>query len=234
MLKRAGFTLIEVLLVILIIGLLAATVVYSFSGESRSARLGKETEKLQARIQLAAELAMLKNVELGLYIDAKGYRFMLFEEDRWRSVQEPKSLAPYEFKPGFKASIELDGLDWAEQNLLSQADFTPDDDTLSEQNSFDELEVEQQREQEARQQAEQDKERAAGKVKKPLKKQTGILTVPPKKKDPRYPNVFILSSGEVTPFLLQLSEDSEPPLLTQSLKTVFSIPLERGVIEQGR
>lgn len=232
--RAGGFTLIEVLLVILLIGLLAATVVYSFSGESRQQRLGKETEKLQARIQLAAELAMLKNVELGLYIDDKGYRFMLFEQDKWRSIREPKALAPYEFKPGFSAKIELEGLEWAEQNLLSRADFQPEDDGLSEANSFDELAVEKQLAEEQKQQAEADKERAGGKVKKPVKRQTGILTTPPRKKDPRYPTVFILSSGEISPFLLELKEDSERPVLTQSLKAVFSIPLERGQLEQAR
>ncbi len=232
--RARGFTLIEVLLVILLIGLLAATVVYSFSGESRQQKLGKETEKLQARIQLAAELAMLKNVELGLYIDDKGYRFMLFEQEKWRSIREPKALAPYEFKPGLSAKIEMEGLEWAEQNLLSQADFTPEDDTLSEANSFDELELEKQQAEEQKQQAEADKARAEGKVKKPIKRQTGILTTPPQKKDPRYPTVFILSSGEISPFLLELKEDSERPVLSQSLKAVFSIPLERGQVEQGR
>ncbi len=232
--RAGGFTLIEVLLVILLIGLLAATVVYSFSGESRQQRLEKETEKLQARVQLAAELAMLKNVELGLYIDDKGYRFMLFEQDKWRSIREPKALAPYEFKPGFSAKIELEGLEWAEQNLLSRAEFEPEDDGLSEANSFDELAVEKQLAEEQKQQAEADKERADGKVKKPVKRQTGTLTTPPQKKDPRYPTVFILSSGEISPFLLELKEDSDRPVLTQSLKAVFSIPLERGQIEQGR
>lgn len=232
--RAGGFTLIEVLLVILLIGLLAATVVYSFSGESRQQRLEKETEKLQARIQLAAELAMLKNVELGLYIDDKGYRFMLFERDKWRSIREPKALAPYEFKPGFSAKIELEGLEWAEQNLLSRAEFEPEDDGLSEANSFDELAVEKQLAEEQKQQAEADKERADGKVKKPVKRQTGILTTPPQKKDPRYPTVFILSSGEISPFLLELKEDSERPVLTQNLKAVFSIPLERGQLEQAR
>ncbi|WP_348728019.1 type II secretion system minor pseudopilin GspH [Rheinheimera texasensis] len=232
--RAGGFTLIEVLLVILLIGLLAATVVYSFSGESRQQRLEKETEKLQARVQLAAELAMLKNVELGLYIDDKGYRFMLFEQDKWRSIREPKALAPYEFKPGFSAKIELEGLEWAEQNLLSRAEFEPEDDGLSEANSFDELAVEKQLEAEQKQQAEADKERADGKVKKPVKRQTGIQTTPPQKKDPRYPTVFILSSGEISPFLLELKEDSERPVLTQSLKAVFSIPLERGQLEQAR
>lgn len=232
--RSAGFTLIEVMLVIVVIGVLAAQVVYSFSGESRQQRLEKETEKLQARIQLAAELAMLKNVELGLYVDDKGYRFMLFEQDKWRSIREPKALAPYEFKPGFSAKIELEGLEWAEQNLLSRAEFEPEDDGLSEANSFDELAVEKQLAEEQKQQAEADKERADGKVKKPVKRQTGILTTPPQKKDPRYPTVFILSSGEISPFLLELKEDSEGPVLTQSLKAVFSIPLERGQLEQAR
>ena len=46
--RDSGFTLIEILLVILLIGVLASMVVYNFQGESRSQRLQKETDKLQA------------------------------------------------------------------------------------------------------------------------------------------------------------------------------------------
>ena len=58
-----GFTLVEVLLVILLIGMLAVSVVVSFSGDSRDQRLSKETEQLQQLIQLASETAMLKHLQ---------------------------------------------------------------------------------------------------------------------------------------------------------------------------
>ena len=98
--RAGGFTLIEVLLVILLIGVLASMVVYNFQGESRSQRLSKETDKLQARIQLASELAMLKNLELGLFLDEHSYRFMLFADNKWLPIREPKALAEHQLAEG--------------------------------------------------------------------------------------------------------------------------------------
>ena len=134
-----GFTLVEILLVILLIGLLAASVVISFTGESRDKKLAKQTEQLQLLIQLASETAMLKQQELGLYLDDEGYRFMLFKDEKWHSIREPKALRSYKFADGIKFELELEGLEWSEGNLLSQVEWQ-EEDKLFEENSFDELE----------------------------------------------------------------------------------------------
>ena len=81
---------------------------------------------------------------------------------------------------------------------------------------------------------EQTEERNKGKTVKPSKRQTGFVTQPRKKSDPQLPMMFILSSGEITPFLLTLREDSDLPVLVQELKAEFSIPLERGEVRNGR
>ena len=160
---------------------------------------------------------------------------MLFEQDKWRTIREPKALAPYEFKPGFSAKIELEGLEWAEQNLLSRAEFEPEEMMVCPKlTALTSWMLKNSWPKKQKQQAEADKAQADGKVKKPKKRQTGILTTPSQKKDPRYPTVFILSSGEISPFMLELIENTERPALSQSLKAVFSIPLERGQIEQTR
>ncbi len=232
-----GFTLIEIMIVIIIIGLLASQVVLNIGGESRQDRLNKELDAIQARIQLASELAMLKQVELGFHIDEKGYRFLVFENDKWRVVQEPVALAPHEFPLDIQQKLELDGLEWAEGNLLAEADFGQDDDALFEESSFDELKAKQEQEEEAKQRAKEAEQFAKdGKTvaKKPHQRRTGIVSMPRKKGDPKLPLVFVLSSGEVTPFLLTVSEVSERPALAGTLKAEFSIPLQRGEVGDER
>ena len=218
-----GFTLIEVLLVILLIGLLASTVVISFSGTSRDQQLAKQTEQLQQLIQIAAETAMLKQQELGLYIDDQGYRFMLFKDEKWHSIATPKSLQPRQFPPGYQLELELEGLEWSEGNLLSQVEWQEEDDALFEENSFDQREAEK-----LQQQLKDDPKKAASQLR------TGFTVAPRKKGDPRMPQVFILSSGEITPFLLTLRDPTDNPVWSQQLKAVFSIPLERTEVSRER
>jgi len=232
--RSRGFTLIEVMVVIVIIGLLAASVVYNFAGESGKDRLEKEVSTLQAKIQLASELAMLKDVQLGWHIDDKGYRFLVFANDRWQVVGKPASLAPHQFPETVQATLELDGLPWAEENLLAEADFGQDDDRLFEDNSFDELKAAEEQAQQQKQQAEDDEKRGSQRdgeraAKKP--RRTGIEAGPRQKSDPKLPQVFLLSSGEITPFRLTVRENSNRPLLQQQLTAVFSIPLERSEVE---
>lgn len=232
--RTGGFTLIEILLVILLIGVLASMVVYNFQGESRSQRLAKETDKLQARIQLAAELAMLKNLELGLQLDEKSYRFMLFTDNKWLTIREPKALAAYQLPAGIHLNAQLEGLAWGEQNLLSSTDWQPEEDGLSEGNSFDEL-----RQQQEQQAADDAAAKAAEQQnkdgpKKPLKKQTGIVTVAAKPADPKFPTLFLLSSGEISPAQLTLTEQSDRPYLAQELISEFSIPLKKTEVAHVR
>jgi len=221
-----GFTLVEVLLVILLIGLLAASVVMSFTGESRDKKLAKQTEQLQLLIQLASETAMLKQQELGLFLDDEGYRFMLFKDEKWHSIREPKALRSYKFAEGIEFELELEGLEWSEGNLLSQVEWQ-EEDKLFEENSFDEIDAAKERENQ-----QQDSKDPNKKATAPLR--TGFVTEPRKKGDPAQPQIFILSSGEITPFLLTLKENSESPGWKQQLKAVFSIPLERGEVEHDR
>ena len=67
-LVNRGFTLLELMLVILLIGLLAAMVTLNFSGESRQEKLTNEAERFQQISQFVAETALLKQQEWGLYV----------------------------------------------------------------------------------------------------------------------------------------------------------------------
>jgi general secretion pathway protein H len=181
----SGFTLVEVMLVMLLIGLLAATVVMNFTGESREERLAKEAERFQQIFQFVAETAMLKQQEWGLFVTANQYGFLYYsnEDGKWALADEPASLRPYTLPEDILLSLELEGLPGAEGNLLSQLDWQQDDE-----------------------QAQQDSD------------------------VPVLPQVFILSSGEISPFQLLLRENSDLTPLYSAVSTDFAIPLTRSEV----
>ena len=67
-----GFTLVEMLVVLVIMGLLAATVVLTWPAGSA---LRDDATALAARATLAAEESILSGTAMGLDVNAQGYAF---------------------------------------------------------------------------------------------------------------------------------------------------------------
>lgn len=188
--RRNGFTLVEVMLVMLLIGLLATMVVMNFSGESREDRLEKEAERFQQIFQFVAETAMLKQQEWGLYILPDRYGFLYYNNDdgKWAAAEEPAGVAQHRLPENISLQLELEGLPGEETNLLSKLEWQLDEDEQTEEDS----------------------------------------------KIPVLPQVFILSSGEISPFQLLLTENSDLTLLYSAVSTDFAIPLTRSTVSTER
>lgn len=94
----AGFTLIETLVVMIVVGLLAALAVVSLGGGNQQRELEEEVRELFLLIQTAADQAVVNNQEIGLVLDEERYRFVVFDEreQEWESQGErlfrPRSL----------------------------------------------------------------------------------------------------------------------------------------------
>lgn len=181
--KRTGFTLLEVLLVIVLIGILASVVVLNFTGDTAEEQVNKEAVRFQQVFQFIAETAQLRQQEWGLIVTETSYAFAYFNDNEWQWVQEPMAAKQHELPEGLSLQLELDGLAGAEQNLLSQLDWQQDEDT-------------------------------AFAAKKTAEK-------------PPLPQVFILSSGEVSPFRLNFSASADLRVFQTTLGTDFTIPLTR-------
>ena len=77
---RNGFTLVEILVVVLILGILVRMIVISFSNTDQEQAFRGYAEQLALRIEAARDRALQHNKEWGVYIDADGLRFAEFDE----------------------------------------------------------------------------------------------------------------------------------------------------------
>ncbi len=84
--RLAGFTLLELLMVILVVGILSSVVLLNINLGGPERQLPEEAERLSALLALASDEAVMENREYGLKVEADGYVFLCFSEDtqRWR------------------------------------------------------------------------------------------------------------------------------------------------------
>lgn len=158
-----GFTLIEVMLVILVVGFLLNTVVVNITTSPVETKLETDAHKFAALFTLASEYSLLNNVELGLLVEDNGYEFLGFDGARWMPIPGLEHFAIQQFEEPFMITLALDELEIDEQMTIDRSMYEEkDEDQVFEEDD-----------------------------------------------EPVYPQVFILSGGDITPFTLTFTYDDD-------------------------
>lgn len=76
-----GFTLLELMVVLGIVGVLAGIVVLNFVGADRERNLQTEAIRLAALVELARTEATMRNARMGLFVDEAEYAFATFDPE---------------------------------------------------------------------------------------------------------------------------------------------------------
>lgn len=151
--RSAGFTLLELMVVLVLIGIIFSFAVLSLGGDDYAELMEQETHRMITLLGLASDEAVLRGDELAVLFAEDGYSFLILDEDQqWRATSDDGLLKSYALPEGIDLRLEVEG----EPPILTATSI--DDIELQETDPDEDQEEELQ------------------------------------------PQVFILSSGEMTPF----------------------------------
>jgi len=145
--RATGFTLLEVLVVVTIIGILVAMATVSFNVLGGDHEMDQEAERLVAVLGEARDDAMLHGRDLGLRVDTRGYDWLKYDSrtDRWVPIDDDIVLRARTLPEGVQlALLRVPGI-YAEGRLpLDRIKhgtpvLTPDDDVFTNHIQADDL-----------------------------------------------------------------------------------------------
>jgi len=125
--KHSGFTLIEVMVVVVLIGLMASLVQFNVSGNEAEDKLKFESARFAAIFEVAADYGMLNNIELGLIVKKDSYQFLGYDGTKWAEIPDQDWQANVTVPEDIELSVELDDLPIDEPMLFDTDTFKEKD-----------------------------------------------------------------------------------------------------------
>ena len=120
--RAKGFTLIEILVVLVIVGVMISLVTISIGTTGRDNQLDEETRRIEALLSLLHDRAVLEGRDFGMKIQPAAYEFMVFDNRRqlWLHFDDENQYRSRTLPPGLSFQLQLD----SQQIVLKQVDST--------------------------------------------------------------------------------------------------------------
>ena len=94
--RQSGFTLLEIMLVLLLIGVALAVVIPTLEAPDSASRLRNDAERFAALVRAGHEEALLRGRDMGISLSRNGYEFMVWQENQWQTLERDRILTTRE------------------------------------------------------------------------------------------------------------------------------------------
>lgn len=115
---QRGFTLIEVLLVVLLMGLASTIVLMTLDDSGQKKKVKRTAQKMAALSNIALDKAVLSGRDFGIVFGRDKYHFVELVEQRWQPVED--DVLKEQELDNIWLQAEVDGFQW----LPEQSDFS--------------------------------------------------------------------------------------------------------------
>lgn len=109
--RQTGFTLLELLVVLVIVGITLSFAVLSLDLRSDKDIVLEESRRLTVLMQLANEEAIIQGQELAMEFDGDTYRFLFLDKkNRWQAIDYDQILRERSLPNGVQAELVVEGV----------------------------------------------------------------------------------------------------------------------------
>ena len=108
--RSKGFTLVEILIVLLIITVVISLTVLTVNSTGRDSQLDEESRRSEGLVGLLHERALLEGRDFGLRIEPAAYEFVVYDprRDRWLMLDQEREFRHRELPRGVSFQLQLD------------------------------------------------------------------------------------------------------------------------------
>jgi len=108
---RSGFTLIEMLVVLIIIGIVVTSVTLSIRTDDRGEKMETEMRRIQALLKLASEEAVMQDEDIALRVSQDSYSFEVLSDKGWQPITDDKVFRQRKVVEGTELALKVDDLE---------------------------------------------------------------------------------------------------------------------------
>lgn len=107
--QSAGFTLIELMVVIVLIGIIFTFAVLSIGGDDVAEIIEQETRRLATLLDVASDEAIIRGEELAIHFTDDSYTFLVLGNAGWEIPQDEQLLKLHDLPAGIELHLEVEG-----------------------------------------------------------------------------------------------------------------------------
>ena len=108
--RSKGFTLVEILVVVVIMAIVISAAILSVGTTGRDSQLDEESRRIEGLVGLLHERALLEGRDFGLRIEPAAYEFVVYDSrrDRWTTLDQEHEFRRRNLPKGVSFQLELD------------------------------------------------------------------------------------------------------------------------------
>lgn len=111
--RPAGFTLLEMLVVVIIVGIVITFAVLAIGGDRRAEELERESRQFAELLRLGSEQAVLRGEEWAVQLGPEEYRFLVYTDSGWAVLADDDLFRTRTLAEDTRLEVELEGRELA-------------------------------------------------------------------------------------------------------------------------